>query len=140
MYFSSSDGDYKDRYEYQQDFHLLRSGSIPVKGGWRLYSSGPGIYMHQLISHILGIRFQASAIIIDPVLPNYLGDFELSLECFGTVCTFHYRKSESNCVQLLHNGTDLKHTYCSNPYRSGGIKIDKNTFLSVKEKEFTVTY
>jgi cellobiose phosphorylase len=140
MYFSSSDGDYLDRYEYQKNFGLLRTGSIPVKGGWRLYSSGPGIYMHQMISHILGIRFEANAIIIDPILPSSLGSFDLQLECFEETCHFHYRKSDSGTIQLLHNGQALTSTRCENPYRTGGIKITKEDFIASDSKEYTIMY
>lgn len=140
MYFSSSDGDYVDRYEYQENFHLLRTGNIPVKGGWRLYSSGPGIYMHQVISHVLGIRFEADAIIIDPILPDSLGDFEFQFECFGDTCIFHYKKSETGTVQLLYNGQPLMYTSCENPYRNGGIKISKNIFINCNSRKFTIMY
>lgn len=44
-YFSSSDGDFADRYAAATDFAKLKTGEIAVKGGWRLYSSGPGIYV-----------------------------------------------------------------------------------------------
>ena len=140
MYFSSSDGDYLDRYEYQENFHLLRTGSIPVKGGWRLYSSGPGIYMHQVISHILGIRFEADAIIIDPMLPDSLGDFTFQLECFGKICTFHYEKSNTGTVHVLHHGQPLHATACANPYRVGGVKISKDTLLASASREYTILY
>lgn len=48
-YFSSSDASFNDRYQAKREFDKLKSGSVPVKGGWRIYSSGPGILIHQLI-------------------------------------------------------------------------------------------
>ena len=80
MYFSSSEGAFDDRYEYARDFHLLKTGDIPVKGGWRLYSSGPGIYLHQLISNILGIRFSQKGLILDPVITDQLVDCTLDYD------------------------------------------------------------
>ncbi|MFT9412093.1 hypothetical protein, partial [Liquorilactobacillus hordei] len=53
-YFSSSDAAFNDRYQAQQNFAELKKGEIPVKGGWRLYSSGPGIYvaaLQKLLNH-----------------------------------------------------------------------------------------
>ena len=35
-YFSSSEGDFKSRYDLQENFHKLRSGEVKVKGGWRI--------------------------------------------------------------------------------------------------------
>ena len=68
-YFSSSDGKFNNRYEAQERFGELRDGTVPVKGGWRIYSSGPGIYMNQLISNALGIRQSEGDLVIDPILP-----------------------------------------------------------------------
>ncbi|MCH2927826.1 protein ndvB, partial [Listeria monocytogenes] len=48
-YFSSSDAAFLDRYQAQNEFSRVKEGSSPGKGGWRIYSSGPGIYLHQLI-------------------------------------------------------------------------------------------
>ncbi|KRM79607.1 cyclic beta 1-2 glucan ligase [Lapidilactobacillus dextrinicus DSM 20335] len=55
-YFSSSDGDFLDRYQASNDFTKLKTQEVGVKGGWRLYSSGPGIFIGTLISSILQIH------------------------------------------------------------------------------------
>ncbi|WP_164508165.1 amylo-alpha-1,6-glucosidase [Lapidilactobacillus wuchangensis] len=54
-YFSSSDADFSDRYQAQTEFDRLKSQTIPVKGGWRLYSSGPGIYIGSILNDIFSI-------------------------------------------------------------------------------------
>ncbi|WP_204122869.1 GH36-type glycosyl hydrolase domain-containing protein [Lacticaseibacillus mingshuiensis] len=56
VYFSSSDADFADRYQAQNDFERVRAQQVGVKGGWRLYSSGPGIFIGTLLSEILSIR------------------------------------------------------------------------------------
>ena len=33
-----------------------RAGTVAADGGWRIYSSGPGLYTNLLICHALGIR------------------------------------------------------------------------------------
>ena len=43
-YFSSSDAAFLDRYQASREYDKLRRGEVPVEGGWRVYSSGPGIY------------------------------------------------------------------------------------------------
>lgn len=55
-YFSSSDGNFRDRYDAANNFEKLRSGKVEVLGGWRLYSSGPGIYIDALIANIFKMR------------------------------------------------------------------------------------
>ena len=86
-YFSSSDGKFNTRYEAQEHFEDLRSGKVEVKGGWRIYSSGPGIYMNQLISNALGIRQDRGDLILDPVMPASMDGLHFDYEFAGTPVT-----------------------------------------------------
>lgn len=125
MYFSSSDGAYSDRYDYETNFSLLKTGDIKVKGGWRLYSSGPGIYFRQLVSNVLGIRFDSDGLIIDPVLPKELDNLSFTYRCFGRTLHFIFRISLENTLYATCNGKELPCVNLSNPYRSGGILINR---------------
>lgn len=131
MYFSSSDGAFMDRYDYSKNFDKLRDGSIDVKGGWRLYSSGPGIYMRQLISNILGIRFNKDGLIVDPVLPEQMDGLRFTFTCFGRKTTFiyHILKNNKSGLEVTRNGKQLLGKSLFNPYRNGGILINKEDFL-----------
>ena len=55
-YFSSSDAAFSDRYEASAEWWRTRDGTVDVEGGWRVYSSGPGLYVNLLIAHALGKR------------------------------------------------------------------------------------
>jgi cellobiose phosphorylase len=55
-YFSSSDAAFDDRYAASEAWPRVKDATIEVEGGWRVYSSGPGLYMNVLIRHALGIR------------------------------------------------------------------------------------
>ncbi len=46
----------KREYEAQENFGKLRDGSVDVKGGWRIYYNGPGIYLNKLLTNVLGLR------------------------------------------------------------------------------------
>ncbi|MFH0767469.1 MAG: cellobiose phosphorylase, partial [Bacillota bacterium] len=83
VYFSSSDAGFKNRYEAKENFHKIKKGEILVKGGWRLYSSGPGIYINQLITNILGIRLYQGNLMIDPILQNHLNVLSMNYEFNG---------------------------------------------------------
>jgi cellobiose phosphorylase len=125
LYFSSSDGLFFDRYEYNDNFHRLREGSIPVKGGWRLYSSGPGIYMNQLVSNLLGIRFSGDGLMIDPVLPEKLNGLEFTYTCFEQCITFRYHfkpgiQPYAKCGDEVLDGLVL-----TNPYREAGFLLHR---------------
>ncbi|ERI92995.1 hypothetical protein HMPREF1982_01985 [Clostridiales bacterium oral taxon 876 str. F0540] len=130
LYFSSSDGDYYDRYEYEKNFGLLKTGDIKVKGGWRLYSSGPGIYIRQLVSNVLGIRFNKEGLIIDPVLPAELDGLKFTYQCFGRALHFEFRISEAGTTKACNNKKEIPSSPVINPYRTGGILISKEELTS----------
>jgi cellobiose phosphorylase len=130
MYFSSSDGFFTDRYEYAKDFPMLKSGEVKVKGGWRLYSSGPGIYLNQLISNVLGIRFSGDYLILDPVLPEFLDQLEFTYSCFGKILTFNYQFGQSATLEAHCEGQKLPHQQLANPYRKCGIMIHRKELES----------
>ncbi|MCW2305849.1 GH36-type glycosyl hydrolase domain-containing protein [Rhodobium gokarnense] len=68
-YFSSSDAAFADRYEASREWERVRDGTIPVEGGWRIYSSGPGLFINMLIRHALGSRREFGEEITAPCLP-----------------------------------------------------------------------
>jgi cellobiose phosphorylase len=130
MYFSSSEGLYMDRYDYSKNFGKLREGSIKVKGGWRLYSSGPGIYLNQLVSNLLGTRFHKEGLFIDPVLPRSMDGLKFTFTCFGKEMTFVYHIIDNTgSVKVTRNGAELKGTAGLNPYRNSGVLIHKEDLL-----------
>jgi len=79
-YFSSSDAAFRDRYEADADWDRVKSGRIAVDGGWRIYSSGPGLYANLLLRHALGLRRQFGKRSASPLLPRALGEVTLELE------------------------------------------------------------
>lgn len=124
-YFSSSDGKFNTRYEAQEQFEKLRDGTVPVKGGWRIYSSGPGIYMNQLISNCLGIRPEAGGLVIDPVLPpEKFNGLAFEYKVIERPVTFVYHFSQQ-AESIVINGEVCKTEDLKNRYRQGGFKIGK---------------
>ncbi len=55
-YFTSSDAAFRDRYEACAKWELAKAGEVAVDGGWRIYSSGPGIYVALVVQHAFGVR------------------------------------------------------------------------------------
>ena len=68
-YFSSSDAAFPDRYRASAEWERVREGTVAADGGWRIYSSGPGLYTNLLLCHALGIRRRFGQRIVAPVLP-----------------------------------------------------------------------
>ncbi len=57
-FFSSSDAAFRDRYQASNEWARVKANAIDVDGGWRIYSSGPGLYANMLIRHAFGLRRQ----------------------------------------------------------------------------------
>ncbi|PSW16606.1 cellobiose phosphorylase [Photobacterium rosenbergii] len=131
-YFSSSDGKFNDRYQAYDNFDKLRTGEVEVKGGWRIYSSGPGIYINQVISSVLGIRYQNQALLLDPVIAQSLGKVKLNFSLYGMPCqiTIHPQDGCHTPKRVVLNGESLSLQSQPNPYRSGGVVIEKETVKS----------
>ncbi|HVO87518.1 MAG TPA: cellobiose phosphorylase [Casimicrobiaceae bacterium] len=79
-YFSSSDADFADRYEASDAWSRVKAGSIVVEGGWRVYSSGPGLYVRLLIQHAFGIRRAFGTRVNEPVLPPALAGLTVEFD------------------------------------------------------------
>jgi cellobiose phosphorylase len=56
---------------------------VGVEGGWRIYSSGPGIYAKLIIGHVLGHRRRWGRRTARPLLPKILQDMTLELDSGG---------------------------------------------------------
>ncbi|NEW09096.1 cellobiose phosphorylase [Paenibacillus sp. SYP-B3998] len=134
-YFSSSDGKFKDRYEAQERFEDLKQGKVPVKGGWRIYSSGPGIYMNQLISNCLGIRQEGGDLVIDPVLPAHLNGLQFEFRFIDRPIQFVYHLSGCPVSLVKVNGEAVPAQMVQNRYRKGGLRMTRELLESVLTSE-----
>jgi 1,2-beta-oligoglucan phosphorylase len=76
-YFSSSDAAFRDRYQASGEWGRVRLDNIAVDGGWRIYSSGPGLYANMLIRHAFGLRRQFGKRIVTPGLRQSRKDLTL---------------------------------------------------------------
>jgi 1,2-beta-oligoglucan phosphorylase len=76
-YFSSSDAAFGDRYEASREWPQVRAGTINVEGGWRMYSSGPGLYTRLVVCHALGVRRDFGSAVLEPCLPAELRGLRL---------------------------------------------------------------
>ena len=60
-YFSSSDAAFQDRYQASAEWARVKADKIAVDGGWRIYSSGPGLTTNMLIRHAVRACAASSA-------------------------------------------------------------------------------
>lgn len=136
-YYSSSDVTFKNRYEADEKYEEILSGNHLLKGGWRVYSSGPGIYIGLVISRLLGLRRKEGWLILDPVLPLSMDGCTASLKLMGRKVTFHYLIKEHTFspLKITINGQPIVFNLEENPYRTGGALISVDQFLLLTAKE-----
>jgi CRISPR-associated protein Csx3 len=126
VYFSSSDADFADRLEAAARWNELRTGRVAVRGGWRLYSSGPGLFLHKVRACLLGVRESFGHVVIDPVLPRRLEGLTAQLTLLKRPVQVRYRVRDAHVGPsgVVVNGVRLSlTTRDSNPYRVGGWRV-----------------
>lgn len=140
-YFSSSDAAFADRYEAGADFEKVKRGDVGVKGGWRVYSSGPGIYLQTLICQVLGLRESYDDLCFDPVLPALADDLTFEREFEGKLVRYLYRVEgrgfAPNAIRI--NGREVPiERRADNPYREGGALLARAAFLNALNRDENV--
>ena len=136
-YYSSSDVAFKNRYEADERYDEIKTGKITLKGGWRVYSSGPGIYISLVVSRLLGLRIEFGNVIIDPVIPHSMDGLSASMDFMGYPVTFVYAVKENNFSPkaISINGKAIKFMYEENKYRQGGAVIPADQFIAMLNQE-----
>lgn len=134
VYFSSSDADFANRHEAQMRWPELRSGGVHVRGGWRLYSSGPGLFIHKVCTCLLGLREVFDEVVFDPVLPASLDGLIARAEVCGRPVEVLYRVFERNSGPRSVTVNGLRCAMVrreANPYRPGGLAVPKEAFRAM---------
>ncbi len=126
-YPSSSDAACLDREDFAARYAEVLTGATGLEGGWRIYSSGPGVLLRIVVHSVLGVRRRAGTVEIDPVLPSRLDGLTATVPLAGGLLRVRYRVGDRghgpSVVRL--GGRDLAATTGpANPYRPGGLVLD----------------
>jgi cellobiose phosphorylase len=129
-YFSSSDAAFRDRYQAQEEYGRVAAGQVALDGGWRVYSSGPGIGLAILAGSMLGLRREGEAVIVDPVVAPELRGLRAEVPLLGRRLQVEYQVGRDGFAPqaLTLNGTRLPFTREPNPYRAGGASVPLAAF------------
>ncbi len=124
-YYSSSDAAFADRYQAHCRYGDIARGEVALDGGWRIYSSGPGIMIGLVIGQFLGIRQEHSTLIIDPVMPSRLDGLRamLTVAQHEVQLLLHVGPRGHGPLQVDLNDHPLPFTRGANPYRTGAAEV-----------------
>lgn len=136
-YYSSSDAIFKSRYDADVRYDEIKEGKLSLKGGWRIYSSGPGIFIGLIVSRLLGLRIEHDNIIIDPVMPYTFDGFTAGINFMGwnIIITYEVKSNNYSPEQITINGKAIQFTEECNKYRRGAAVIPKAQFNAMMNTE-----
>lgn len=131
-YYSSSDAAFEDRYQASAEYGRVAEGTVPLDGGWRVYSSGAGIGLALIVRRFLGLTVEARDVTLDPVIPVALNGLRVRLSLFGKSVSLSYEISGAGCgVNAVRvNGQSVPLTHDNNPYRKGAARIGRDDFVA----------
>jgi cellobiose phosphorylase len=124
-YYSSSDAAFADRYQARAEYARVSAGTIPLDGGWRVYSSGAGISLALTLRHFLGLTWESGALCVDPVMPGALDGMRVTTSVRLRPLEVTYRVGNSGCGvnDIVLNGEKLPFTRDANPHRRGAARV-----------------
>jgi cellobiose phosphorylase len=130
-YYSSSDAAFADRYQARAQYARIQDGTIPLDGGWRVYSSGAGISLALTLRRFLGLTWEARDLCIDPVMPGALDGMRVMTSLRGRPIEVTYRVGAAGCGvnAIALNGEKLPFTCAANPHRRGAAQVSAGQVL-----------
>ncbi|MBM9545947.1 hypothetical protein JWG40_02885 [Leptospira sp. 201903074] len=142
-YYSSSDALFLDRYQASKEYKEILSGNVPLEGGWRVYSSGPGIYIRLVYECLFGIKVYYDGIEFDPTLPKGLDGLQKNIQLREKNLTILYEVESDNATveSVILNQKSIPFVRKNNHYRRGGVRIqfsDLELFLKEDNNQLTL--
>ena len=125
-YPSSSDAAVLDREDFARRYADVLSGATGLEGGWRIYSSGPGVLLRIVAQSLLGVRRRGTTVLIDPVLPTLLDGLTAEVPLAGGLLRvrYHVGPRGHGPTEVRLAGRALPGSRAEHPYRPGGLAVD----------------
>ena len=85
------------------------AGDVDLEGGWRVYSSGPGLFLRLLTETLLGVRARADHVELDPVLDPGLDGLTVRIPLGDRRVRVTYRVREAGVgvCRVTASGVDV---------------------------------
>ena len=115
----------------------MATGQVALDGGWRVYSSGPGIALAIVATCLLGVRREGEVLVIDPVIAPELDGLRANLSVLGRQVQIEYRVGLRGFSprRIVLNGQELAFTRVENPYREGGAAVSLDAWTAHRRAE-----
>lgn len=126
-YYSSVDARFRDRRDAEERAPRMFDAEFGFDGGWRVYSSGPGLILRLVTEGMLGLRWRADGLVVDPVLPVDLDGLRATVVLGGREVRAHFDVTgEGHAVRAVRVN-DVAVFTRSEPgrYREGGVRIPR---------------
>lgn len=143
-WYSSSDARFDDREQASREYDRVGRGEVALEGGWRVYSSGPGILFRLVVQRLLGLEARHDRLGIDPVLPRALDGLRAVVPLYGHAVAVRYRVGTRGHgpVEVALDGQPLACVAGHNRYRRAGVWTDAAALrarLDAGARELAVT-
>lgn len=131
-YYSSIDAQFTDRQDAEARAGRLFDPAFGFEGGWRVYSSGPGLVLRLVSEGFLGLRWQSTGLIVDPVLPPALDGLVATVTLDGHRVRVRYTHGGTgHGVRAVRVGGHVVDTSAvPRRYRGGGVRIPRDVWAS----------
>ena len=135
-YYSSSDAAFPDRYAADADYGEIADGNVALEGGWRVYSSGPGLFVQLVVQHQLGLRVAGALVQIDPVLDPDLDGLVVRVPLLGRRRTVRFAVGPHGygVVGIRAGDAVLATSPLTNPYRESGVAVRADDLRGLDEE------
>ncbi|WP_461104670.1 GH36-type glycosyl hydrolase domain-containing protein [Tessaracoccus terricola] len=122
-YFSSVDTAFRDRADAEANAESMFDPEFGFEGGWRVYSSGPGLVLRLVTEGFLGMRGTRDGVVMDPVLPA--GALEATVYLDGVRVDVRYDVTAPGhgVTAIEADGVPVPTEPAPRRYRPGGVRI-----------------
>jgi len=124
-YYSSSDAAFADRADAERRYRASLNGKVPLEGGWRVYSSGPGLFLRLVVECLLGVSRRGDDLLLDPVLDPALDGMTALVPLAGRMLKLRYVVGAPGygVCSVSVDGRDLPLESVRNRYRPAGVRL-----------------
>jgi cellobiose phosphorylase len=131
-YYTSSDAIFASRYDADKGYEEVIAGKKMVIGGWRVYSSGPGIFLGIIITRLLGFRPENDKLILDPLIPRSMDGLSATIDFKGYKLQFNFKLTTGTHTpkSISINQKAVPFILEKQRFRDGGAVIRTRDFLS----------